>query len=395
MTERNERQQKLLKIAEHRQQIQHLQRELEIGRQECIDEENRIEEQEAAAYRLVARFATDLITVHAPNGDYLFASRNAERFFGWRPEQLLECNAYDFFHPEDLERISGDHAGHHFGERGRVRYRLRCADGSYIWVETRSRARSTNGSQEIVAITSNIEEQLEAQRQADAAREALLSAERARSMANLARAIAHEINNPLAACRGHLQLAISQAKRQPDTDQLVELLEKTRHGANRIEGFVSELQMLSKEMSSAGERLDLREVVERVAALVPPELRPYLTLDLDPVEVYADRPRLYQLVYNLIMPHLLAERPDGAQGAVEVCSRAADEDHVRLQVTGGEIPRSSSRTDLLAVLRGARTPSTLPFSLARELVDEMGGRWEESDLGEDRYCTAALLPRRR
>ena len=96
-----------------------------------------------AAYPFIVEYGSDLISIHSDNGDYLFASSNAERLTGWTAEELVGRNAYDLFHPDDLDAVSADHAAHRQGRDRRVRYRLRRKDGSYRWFETRSRARIT------------------------------------------------------------------------------------------------------------------------------------------------------------------------------------------------------------------------------------------------------------
>jgi PAS domain S-box-containing protein len=115
----------------------------------------------------VSRLLSDLLSIHAPNGDYLYVSHNTERFFGRSREDVIGRNAYDFFHPDDLERIAGSHAQHeqqHEEAPNTIRYRIRQADGTYRWVETRSRARaSREGVEHIVAVTRDIQETVESE----------------------------------------------------------------------------------------------------------------------------------------------------------------------------------------------------------------------------------------
>lgn len=106
--------------------------------------------------RLVGEHASDFVSIHAANGDYLFAGPTSERLFGWRPEQLVGESAYAFFHEDDLEAIAADHAAHSIGQGGQrtISYRLRCADGSFSRVETTSRALlGPNGIEQIICVT--------------------------------------------------------------------------------------------------------------------------------------------------------------------------------------------------------------------------------------------------
>ncbi len=224
------------------------------------------------------------------------------------------------------------------------------------------------------------------------AREAMLAAERVASMANLARAIAHEINNPLATCVGYLHQAVKLAGRAEPDSELVAILERVEHAAHRIGGIIGELQMLSEEIVGEREKLDLASVVTRVGTLVPPELREHMRLELDPVRVCLDRPRLYQLVYNMIMPYLLAARYDDAEAVVVHCGKDGEQGAL-VEVLGGVLPHPGTRTDLLAAIRGEYPGSTLPLRLARSLALEVGGQWQEGPTDAGHYRTAVSLPR--
>jgi PAS domain S-box-containing protein len=130
------------------------------------------------AYQLIIQLSADFISLHAPNGHYLFVSPNVERLFGWKPEQILGRPAYEFVHREDWGQIADNHARHleQTPDASPVRYRFRCADGQHRWVETRSQSsRVPGGVGRIVCITRDIHAQVLAeQERAEAEREALL-----------------------------------------------------------------------------------------------------------------------------------------------------------------------------------------------------------------------------
>lgn len=108
------------------------------------------------AEALISRFAPDFISVHASDGEFLYVSANVQEMFGWDPRQLLGRNAYAYFHPEDRRR-----AARRWPRDGAVRrrYRLRCADGTWRWVETRGRAEASRGKvRRLVWLTRAIED---------------------------------------------------------------------------------------------------------------------------------------------------------------------------------------------------------------------------------------------
>ncbi|MFW5967812.1 MAG: histidine kinase dimerization/phospho-acceptor domain-containing protein [Persicimonas sp.] len=224
----------------------------------------------------------------------------------------------------------------------------------------------------------------------EAAREALIVAERIAAMSNVARAIAHEINNPLATCMGYLRRA-KQLADDLDSRELEEVLDSISHSAARIQGIIGELQMLSEEFVCERERLDLASVVERVGRLIAPEFRPQIDYRLETAEVYLDRPRLYQLVYNAIMSHLLSGRDTDRDESVVVRCGPHSDRGAELVVESDAIPRMGMRVDLLAALRGEEPTSTIPLRLAHRLAIEMGARWHEEAIDGERYRTGVVF----
>lgn len=117
------------------------------------------------AWALIASHAADFISVHSADGAYVFASQSSERLFGHAPSALIGRPAYDFIHPDDLARVAAHHATHvQPGSTTAVEYRLRTAEGGYVWVETRADAsRSAAGVEEIVCITRDVSARHEAE----------------------------------------------------------------------------------------------------------------------------------------------------------------------------------------------------------------------------------------
>ena len=120
-------------------------------------------------YRLIAEYSTDMISRHTPDGTYLFASPACRALTGYEADELVGLSAYQFFHPNDVEQITGTHSA--ILERpdtDTVSYRLRRKDGAYIWFETTSRAilaPETGEVEEIIAVSRDITERKQAEEQ--------------------------------------------------------------------------------------------------------------------------------------------------------------------------------------------------------------------------------------
>ncbi len=105
----------------------------------------------AELYRLLAENSTDLISKHTSEGVYTYASPACRSLLGYEPEELVGHSAYEFVHPDDLERTRTAHPliPRH-PATSTVRYRIRRKDGSYVWFETTTRGVLQPGTDDLV-----------------------------------------------------------------------------------------------------------------------------------------------------------------------------------------------------------------------------------------------------
>ena len=165
-------------------------------------------EEGLAMYQLLADNAVDLITRHAPDGRIRFASPAAKALLGVAPGELEGRPLTDLAHPDDaalLEAAFLETA--YFNREGAAQIRLRRAGKSYVWSEIRCRPvgpRPKGQPAEIVAVTRDMSERKEQERALIEARDAAMSASRAKSafLANMS----HELRTPLNAIIGFSEL---------------------------------------------------------------------------------------------------------------------------------------------------------------------------------------------
>ena len=129
-----------------------------------IQEQKNLEKdlaEKEAFYRLLLENATDMISVHEPDGRYKYVSPSCETLLGYEPEELIGKDAYIFYHPEDLAVIRRSHTSvsGHADVPSTVRYRIRHKFDSFIWFETTSKSvyhPGTNEIKEIICISRDI-----------------------------------------------------------------------------------------------------------------------------------------------------------------------------------------------------------------------------------------------
>ncbi|MDZ7852175.1 MAG: PAS domain S-box protein [Halomonas sp.] len=118
-----------------------------------LEADNAALEAEKCHYRWLADNTTDLISRHAQDGTFLYASQAARDLLGYEPEELIGVSAYDLFHPMDLSDLlnKSPRVYYHDGFYQQT-YRFRARDGHYVWFETTSRTRRDPATGELLDI---------------------------------------------------------------------------------------------------------------------------------------------------------------------------------------------------------------------------------------------------
>jgi PAS domain S-box-containing protein len=79
----------------------------------------------------------DVIVIIDQDGINRYKSPNVEKWFGWKPEELVGANAFDNVHPDDLAAAQ-EFVGKLMqspNATGTTEWRYRCKNGTYKWIE--------------------------------------------------------------------------------------------------------------------------------------------------------------------------------------------------------------------------------------------------------------------
>lgn len=112
---------------------------------------------------IIAENTLDLISQVDEEGRLIYASPSHLFMLGYKPEKSVGVSVFNIIHPDDREK-----AWQEFkktlatGEPNRFEYRLRKADGSYVWVETLGKALKGKDSRPVlITISRDISERKE------------------------------------------------------------------------------------------------------------------------------------------------------------------------------------------------------------------------------------------
>ncbi|AEI41428.1 diguanylate cyclase [Paenibacillus mucilaginosus] len=116
-------------------------------------------------YRFLTESSSDMISVHDRGAVYKMVTPASSALFGYEPEELFNRCAFDFIHPEDLQPVGLTHQK--IWEASAVEsvtYRMRRKDGTYVWVESKSRkVHSESEGETVVVVTRDISERKQAE----------------------------------------------------------------------------------------------------------------------------------------------------------------------------------------------------------------------------------------
>src|SRR5205807_409398 len=94
-------------------------------------------------FRSLIENASDIVTIVGETGVFRYASPSVERVLGYAPRELLEHNAFDYVHPDDIPVVAEALAGaiHHPGVPQAAQFRFRARDGVWRLLEAVGQAR--------------------------------------------------------------------------------------------------------------------------------------------------------------------------------------------------------------------------------------------------------------
>lgn len=242
-------------------------------------------------------------------------------------------------HPEDAASV-GAALGASFesGAAFTMRYRHRCADGSYRWVEGKAEPLRDDAGRIVrwYGVSRDIEDEIRDREALRKARERLARATQAASLSALSASIAHEVNQPLAAVVTNAQACQRWlAADPPNLDRARQTIARIVRDAFAGAQVLDRIRALFRETGQQRLPTQLSHIVTEAHALLDDEMRAHgveVSLALDPElpTLPLDRVQVQQLLVNL-MRNGAEAMDESAIRRLELATRRID-GQVRLEV---------------------------------------------------------------
>jgi PAS domain S-box-containing protein len=288
-------------------------------------------------FRQLAENTEDIILLMEPDsGRLLYVSPAYERLLGRSGRSIPQRidQLWADVHPDDLGLIPRDRVDTWIGEE--IEFRITASGGKLHWIRARVfPVRDETGHvYRLVGIASDITEQKQAYA-------AVIEAEQLAIAGRMAASLAHEINNPLQAAIGCLDLGMEQLDQGKDPNRHLQVTNEALARASRV---VAQLRALHYPMDTERkEALDINKLLENMLVLVQKrcidqqvEVDWQATPDLPPVPLMPDA--IQQVFLNLLL-NALDAMPQG--GRLQI-STGQTQDPAGIQIrcsdSGGGIP---------------------------------------------------------
>lgn len=208
-------------------------------------------------YRFLAEQSADMLSRHAPDGTFRYASRAVQPLLGYTPEELPGRTVASLAHPEDVAAVRAAHIrmlGHLGVET--VTFRARRRDGTHVWLETTTHAVRDPERGEVVEVLMVSRDVTGRQdREARARRMGALDA-----MARLAGDVAERLDAKLASLRE----AADELRRTHAEDDDVSPATVVWKQSNALTNLARRLRAVGRREQLAPELVDANTVIRGI-----------------------------------------------------------------------------------------------------------------------------------
>lgn len=350
-------------------------------------------------FKLLVQGVTDYaIYLLSPDGIVTSWNQGAERIKGYAADEVIGSHFSRFYTEDDRAAGAPDNALAAVRREGRFEkegWRVR-KDGTRFYAHIVLDAiRDEQG--ELIGfakITRDITERLEAQKDLERTREALLQSQKMDAIGQLTGGIAHDFNNLLMVVLGSLEL---MRKRLPNDPKLKALLENAVKGAQRGASLTKRMLAFARTQELKREAVDLPDLVRGMTELLQRSLGSVVAIEtrfpLSMRPVYVDANQLEMVLLNLAV-NARDAMPTGGQIIISAREETIGQDQflkpgayvclaVRDEGSGMDEDTLKRATEPFFTTKEPGKGTGLGLSVVHGIVEQSGGRFVlRSRIGE-------------
>jgi PAS domain S-box-containing protein len=280
-------------------------------------------------FRSLIENALDIITILNSDSSIRYESPSIERVLGYKPEELVGQNVFEFVHPGDLPHVIKT-----FTERSQIaglappiEVRFRHKDGSWCILEVISSNLLDDPVMAGIVVNSR---DITARRQLE---EQFRQSHKMEAIGKLAGGVAHDFNNILTVITGYTELLLQLHPDEHDAER--KDLEQIKRAGDRAASLTRQLLAFSRQQILQLRVLNLNDVVadmsKMLRRLIGEDIDLVILLDEELGHVKADPGQIEQVILNLAI-NARDAMPQGGKLTIETANVNLDEDYARRYV---------------------------------------------------------------